>query len=189
MRPEPTAALLAALTYAAYKHRDQRRKGAGSPPFINHAIEVADLLARVAGVTDAVTLQAAVLHDTLEDTDATPDELEREFGREVRQVVEEVTDEEGLDRVSRKRLQIERSVSLSHRAKLVRLADKIANVQAIAVNPPVDWSLERRMDYLLWTEEVVHGCRGCCDPLERLYDDALRRGLRVIGAQRDDLQA
>ncbi|MQA90285.1 MAG: HD domain-containing protein [Gemmatimonas sp.] len=173
-------ALLRALAFAADKHRDQRRKGAGAPPFINHAIEVAALLNRVARVEDPITLQAAVLHDTLEDTDVTFAELVHEFGSPVAQVVREVSDENGLSRSERKRRQIEAAPHLSERAGLVRIADKIANVRAITFGPPIDWSLERRLDYLHWTKQVVGGCRGYNDPLDALYDESLQEGLRIV---------
>lgn len=183
MSEVPAAPLLAALAFAADRHRDQRRKGAGSPPAINHAIEVAEILARVGGVSDLVTLQAAVLHDTLEDTATTPAEIEAAFGPEVRRVVEEVSDDKGLPQSERKRLQVRQAPRLSERARLVRIADKIANVRAVAYAPPVHWSLERRRDYLEWTEEVVAGCRGCSPPLERLYDEALRQSAAVLAEE------
>src|SRR5262245_31695745 len=82
--------ILKVLLFAASKHRDQRRKDAEASPYINHPIEVAELLARVGGLTDLVVLQGAILHDTIEDTETTPDELEALFGLEVRRVVEEV---------------------------------------------------------------------------------------------------
>src|SRR5258706_6496950 len=104
---ETVTQILKALHFAADKHRDQRRKDEEASPYINHPIEVAELLARVGGVTDLVTLQGAILHDTIEDTDTTPEELERQFGSEVRRVVEEVTDDKSLPKADRKRLQIE----------------------------------------------------------------------------------
>src|ERR1041384_6973072 len=125
------ALLLKALHFAANKHRDQRRKDIDASPYINHPIEVAETLARVGGVTDLVTLQAAILHDTIEDTTTTPEELEAAFGAEVRRVVEECTDDTKLPKADRKRLQIEHAPHLSHRAKLVKLGDKIANVRSV----------------------------------------------------------
>ena len=175
------AALLKALHFAADKHRDQRRKDIEAAPYINHPIEVAELLARVGGITDPVVLQAAVLHDTVEDTRTTPEELEREFGPEVRRVVEEVTDDKSLPKADRKRLQIEHAPHLSSRAKLVKLADKIANVRSVVEGPPADWSLERRREYLSWADQVVRGCRGCNGPLEALYDQVLGEGRRTLG--------
>lgn len=181
---EAVRAVLDALAYAAEKHRDQRRKGADRTPFINHAIEVAELLARVGGVTDPVTLQAAILHDTLEDTPTTPAELEAAFGPDVRRIVEEVTDDTLLPQEERKALQEERARQLSEPARKIRLADKISNVKAVTTAPPVDWPLDRRRDYVEWTERVIAGCRGICEPLELLYDAALseaRAALRGAG--------
>src|SRR6476620_8506819 len=128
--------LLKALHFAADKHRDQRRKNAEASPYINHPIEVAELLARVGGVSDLVTLQGAILHDTIEDTQTTPEELETDFGAAVRAAVEEVTDDKKLHRLDRKRLQIEHAPHLSERAKQIKLADKISNVRGVTHTPP-----------------------------------------------------
>jgi guanosine-3',5'-bis(diphosphate) 3'-pyrophosphohydrolase len=175
-------ALLGALHFAAGKHRDQRRKGAEASPYINHPIEVAELLARVGEVTDIVTLQAAILHDTLEDTQTTPQELEVAFGSEVRRVVEEITDNKQLPKAERKRLQIEHAPHLSLRAKLVKLADQISNVRSIIQTPPAEWPLERKQEYLAWSARVVAGCRGCNTALERAYDHILAEGKRLLGS-------
>jgi (p)ppGpp synthase/HD superfamily hydrolase len=177
--------LLRALSFAAHHHRDQRRKGAGAPPFINHAIEVAEILAAVGGVTDPETLQAAVLHDTLEDTDLTGEALEAEFGPVVRALVEEVTDDCSVGRAERKREQIERAATLSPAARRIRIADKISNVRSVTYAPPDDWSIERRRDYLVWTAEVVARCRGCCPALEERYDRVLDEGLRWLERTRN----
>jgi len=174
------AALLKALHFAADKHRDQRRKDIEASPYINHPIEVAELLARVGDVQDLVTLQAAILHDTLEDTKTTVEELDAAFGADVRHVVEEVTDDKRLPRVERKRLQIEHAPHLSSRAKLVKLADKISNVRAVTQTPPANWPLSRRQEYLDWTEKVVAGLRGCNPQLEKLYDEVLSQGRGVL---------
>src|ERR1051325_3962960 len=101
--PDSTGPLLTALHFAADKHRDQRRKDEGASPYINHPIELAELLARVGGVRDLVVLQAAILHDTIEDTQTTPEELEEHFGKRVREVVLEVTDDKTLLKTDRKR--------------------------------------------------------------------------------------
>uniref|UniRef100_A0A8D0EQ21 Guanosine-3',5'-bis(diphosphate) 3'-pyrophosphohydrolase MESH1 n=2 Tax=Strix TaxID=36304 RepID=A0A8D0EQ21_STROC len=123
------AALLEAADFAAGKHKGQRRKDPEGTPFINHPIGVARILAHEAGVTDIVVLQAALLHDTVEDTDTTFSEIEERFGEEVRHVVEEVTDDKALPKMERKRLQIERAPGSSPRAKLVKLADKLYNLR------------------------------------------------------------
>lgn len=178
-----SAALLRALRFAAERHRHQRRKGVDRSPFINHPIEVAEILARVAGVEDPVTLQAAVLHDTLEDTDTAPGELEAEFGAAVRSVVEEVTDEKRLPREECRRLQVERAPRLSAPAKLVRLADKIANARAVARTPPADWTLVRRREYLDWAERVAAGCRGESPELDRLWDATIEEGRLLLDGE------
>jgi guanosine-3',5'-bis(diphosphate) 3'-pyrophosphohydrolase len=168
------AALLAAATFAARKHRDQRRKDAEASPYINHPIEVAEILARIGGVDDVTVLQAALLHDTVEDTQTSPDELEREFGPAVRKLVEEVTDDKTLPKAERKRLQIEHAPHLSPRAKLIKLADKISNVGEVMHTPPKDWGRRQRVDYLNWAAEVVAGCRGTNRALERHFDALVR---------------
>jgi guanosine-3',5'-bis(diphosphate) 3'-pyrophosphohydrolase len=175
--------LLRALHFAADKHRDQRRKGEEASPYINHLIEVAELLAREGNVTDPVTLQAAILHDTLEDTQTTAEELDTVFGPEVCGLVAEVTDDKWLPKAERKRLQIEHAPGLSFRAKLINLADKISNVRSIIQTPPANWPLERKQEYLDWSEQVVAGCRGCNPPLEELYDATLAEGRLVLSAR------
>ena len=169
------ARLLAAIQFAAEKHRHQRRKDAEASPYINHPIAVAATLAE-AGVTDLDTLMAAVLHDTIEDTETTPAELAERFGTAVRDIVLEVTDDKRLPKAERKRLQVEHAPAASTAAKLVKLGDKICNVRDITHSPPPDWPLARRVEYLGWTEQVIAGCRGSSAELERRYDEALRAG-------------
>ena len=175
-----TAILLKAVQFAAVKHQTQRRKDVAASPYINHPIEVAYLLADVGGVTDVMTLVAAILHDTIEDTETTPSELEVQFGPTVRKVVEEVTDDKTLVKAVRKKLQIEHAPTLSRRAKAIKLADKIANVRDVVDNPPPKWPLARRIEYLDWTEKVVAGCRGTNDALERRYDEVLKKGRAAL---------
>jgi (p)ppGpp synthase/HD superfamily hydrolase len=183
--PTLTSALLEALHFAATKHSDQRRKNKESSPYINHPIRVAQLLATEGKVTDLVTLQAAILHDTVEDTETTPEELDRHFGPEVRRVVAEVTDDKSLPKGDRKRLQIEHAPHLSRRAQQIKIADKMANLQDVIASPPTDWSSERRREYLNWTAQVVAGCRGCNPDLEAVYDAVLAEGQRVLTAVPD----
>jgi guanosine-3',5'-bis(diphosphate) 3'-pyrophosphohydrolase len=172
-RFDDIAAIFAALHFAADKHRDQRRKGECASPYINHPIEVAELLVRVGGVTNSTLLQAAILHDTVEDTETTLQELEERFGPGVRHLVEELSDDKSLPKEERKRLQIEHASSLSEGARQIKLADKICNVRDITSKPPRDWSLERQIGYLEWSEQVVAGCRGVNERLEQAFRDAL----------------
>jgi GTP diphosphokinase / guanosine-3',5'-bis(diphosphate) 3'-diphosphatase len=175
MKPSasPVSIVLAASAFAAHKHRDQRRKGAEASPYINHPIAVANVLANEASITDPTILAAALLHDTIEDTDTTPNELESEFGHEVAAIVVEVTDDKSLPKMERKRLQIEHAATLSKHAKLVKLADKICNVRDMSQSPPVDWSPERKAEYFTWAKQVVDPMRGVSPTLEYLFDEAL----------------
>ncbi|MGH8119259.1 MAG: HD domain-containing protein [Gammaproteobacteria bacterium] len=159
-----------ATLFASDKHRGQTRKDADSTPYINHPAAVAHLLTDYAGIEDVNVIVAALLHDTLEDTDATVEEIEQEFGREVRDIVIEVTDDKSLPSAKRKQLQIEHAAGLSHAARLVKLADKICNLQDILARPPVNWSLERKREYFDWAKAVIEQVRGTNDRLESLFD-------------------
>jgi guanosine-3',5'-bis(diphosphate) 3'-pyrophosphohydrolase len=125
---------------------------------------------------------AAVLHDTLEDTETTSQELEQHFGPEVRALVEEMTDDKRLPAPERKQLQVEHAPGLTTKAKLIKLADKIANVRDVTLSPPAKWSHERRGEYLAWTARVIAGCRGVSADLEACYDAALEAGRRALEA-------
>jgi len=149
------ADLLAAISFAAHKHRAQRRKDAEASPYINHPIALAHVLAMEGGVTDLKTLMAAVLHDTVEDTETTYAELVDHFGTKVADVVMEVTDDKTLAKADRKRAQIEHAPRMSKRAALVKLADKTCNLRDVAHNPPADWPLTRRQEYFDWARAVV----------------------------------
>jgi GTP diphosphokinase / guanosine-3',5'-bis(diphosphate) 3'-diphosphatase len=166
--------LVRALSFASKKHRDQRRKDAMGSPYINHPIALARILAEEGGVTDTQILCAALLHDTLEDTDTSAGELVTEFGAVVAGVVAEVTDDKSLPKAERKRLQIEHAASISRRAKLVKLADKIDNLRDMASSPPADWSLERRQEYFDWAKAVIDELRGVHPRLESIFDEAYR---------------
>ncbi len=165
------ALVLRAAAFAAAKHRDQRRKNLEASPYINHPIEVANTLAAIAKVDDPITLAAALLHDTIEDTETSPEELDREFGPEVRTVVLEVSDNKDVPSAERKRRQVEHAALLSHRARLVKLADKISNVSAVRATPPVGWSDQRRKDYADWGKNVVDQMRGTNAALEARFDE------------------
>ena len=182
MDPTVVAPLLQALHFAATKDRDQRRKGAEASPFINHPIEVAELLARVGGITDLITLQAAILHDTLEDTQTITVEVEAIFGSAVCAVVQEITHTKKSRKSKRKRLEIDHTPHLSVRAKLVKLTDEISNVRSIIETPPAEWSLERRREYFNWSERVVAGCHGSNAALEQAYDDLVAEGRKILSA-------
>lgn len=166
---DPISRILSAATFAAERHRDQRRKGKDASPYINHPLALANLLA-ARGERDPVLLMAALLHDTVEDTATSFEDIERAFGKEVADIVREVTDDKLLPKAERKRLQIEHAAHLSRRAQLVKLADKICNLHDISVSPPTDWSLQRKREYFDWAKAVVDPMRGASAELEALFD-------------------
>ncbi|MGB3786655.1 MAG: HD domain-containing protein [Phormidesmis sp.] len=169
-----------ALDFAAQKHRDQRRKGSDRAPYINHPIAVVHILLIEAGVTDEAVLTAALLHDTVEDTDTTFEEIEQHFGQRVRDIVAEVTDDKSLPKAVRKQQQIDHAPQLSDRARLIKLADKTANLRDITASPPDGWSIDRIDDYLEWGKAVINQIRGTHIQLERLFDQAYTQGKKTI---------
>ena len=163
--------LLKALAFAADKHKNQRRKDVDASPYINHPISLADILCNEAYIIDIETICSALLHDTVEDTETTAEELELEFGREVRDIVMDVTDDTSLTRVARKQAQIDHAAHISPKAKLVKLADKISNLRDVVSNPPADWTLKRRQEYFDWSRDVIDQLRGVHPELEAIFDE------------------
>jgi guanosine-3',5'-bis(diphosphate) 3'-pyrophosphohydrolase len=172
VKQEELALIFRALAYAAEKHRDQRRKDDHGSPYINHPIALARVLCDEGGITDADILCAALLHDTVEDTDTTAEELAEQFGSAISRIVMEVTDDKRLPKAERKRLQIVHAGGASRPARLVKLADKICNLRDVQQCPPVGWDLARRQEYFDWAREVVAQVRGTHEGLEALFDAA-----------------
>src|SRR5688572_21254448 len=164
--------IVRALEFAAHKHRDQRRKDALASPYINHPIALANVLVHEGRVDDPAVLSAALLHDTVEDTETTLAELREVFGEKIAGIVLEVTDDKNLLKAERKRLQIEHAAHLTREAKLVKLADKICNVRDVANHPPAKWDLTRRREYFEWAKAVVDQLRGVHPALEKKFDEA-----------------
>lgn len=173
--PDNLAKFVKAAAFAAKKHSTQRCKDAQASPYINHPLELANVLANEGGVNDVIVLCAAVLHDTIEDTETTADELQALLGPEVASVVMEVTDDKSLEKSVRKQLQVEHAPHISPEAKLVKLADKICNLRDILASPPADWSMERKRDYFDWAAHVVAGLRGTNMRLESVFDNLYAR--------------
>ncbi len=174
------ATLLRALAFAAERHRRQRRKDAEASPYINHPIAVAAVLADAGNVADEALLVAAVLHDTVEDTETSFDEIAAQFGATVADVVREVSDDKSLPKERRKLLQIEHAASGSARAKQLKIADKICNLRDIAASPPAGWSVVRCREYLDWAQAVVAGCRGVNVGLDATFDEAVAQADRAL---------
>jgi len=172
-----------AYNFAAQKHVNHRRKGEAAEPYVNHLAEVAELVAEATnGDLDIVT--AAVLHDTVEDTGATFDELRAEFGPRVADLVAEVTDDKSLPKQTRKALQVEHAPHASRGAQVIKLADKISNLRAMALSPPAGWPPERRAEYVAWAQQVVEGCRDASPQLAALFDEAVAALLPPLHGER-----
>ncbi len=175
-----TAKLLQAVRFAAVKHISQKRKGNDDAPYINHPLEVANLLANVGKVEDYDVLIAALLHDTVEDTETTKEEISEMFGENVANMVSEVTDDKSLPKAERKQKQIEHAPHLSFGAKHIKLGDKISNIRDVLENPPDGWSDERRREYVEWGEKVVGGLRGTNENLEKHFDDLVEKAKQKL---------
>ena len=171
VRADAADLILRAVAFAAHKHRDQRRKDKEASPYINHPIELANVLWQEGGVRDPQVIAAALLHDTLEDTETSWHELRGEFGEEIADVVLDVTDTMCIWMAVLKRLQVARAANSSDHAKLVKLADNICNVRDIGAHPPAGWTLERKRQYFDWAKEVVDQIRGTHAELEQRIDD------------------
>jgi (p)ppGpp synthase/HD superfamily hydrolase len=175
-------AVMRAADFAAKAHTHQRRKGEAKEPYVNHLLEVANLVTEATSGTDTNIIIAALLHDTIEDQGVTAEMIVNEFGKEVADIVVEVTDNKSLRKAERKRRQVESSPKKSREAKLIKLADKTSNVRAVANSPASDWSVERRREYVEWAKNVVAGVRGTSPWLEQQFDDAADQALRSVGA-------
>ena len=164
--------VLKALEFSARKHKNQRRKDVEASPYINHPISLANILCNEAHVTDVNVICGALLHDTIEDTETVAEELEAEFGTEIKNIVMDVTDDTSLHRHERKQAQIDHAPHISQQAQLIKLADKISNLRDMSINPPPTWSLERRQQYFDWAKKVIDQLRGANALLESIFDDA-----------------
>ena len=172
--------ILKAAHFSAQKHSTQRRKDENESPYINHPISVALAIAQIGGVDDPEILAAALLHDTLEDTETTPEELEDEFGKKVCEYVLDVTDDKNLPKDERKRRQIEHAKKISNGAALIKLGDKISNVTDVINNPPEDWDNNRRKEYLDWAEKVIENCPKVNDKMENKFQEIIKQGREAL---------
>jgi guanosine-3',5'-bis(diphosphate) 3'-pyrophosphohydrolase len=163
--------LIKALSFAASKHRNQRRKNVAASPYINHPIALINILCNEAHITDTNLICAALLHDTVEDTETTKEELLAEFGQQICDLVMEVTDDKTIEaKQKRKQLQVEHASHISNQAKLLKLADKICNLRDLASDPPAKWNLDRQREYFDWAKQVIDQLRGTHCELEKLFD-------------------
>jgi len=164
----------AAADLAARRHNGMARKGRGNEPYINHLAEVANILAEVTDGADPELVAAGWLHDTVEDTGTTCEELAQKFGERVAALVVEVTDDMSLSKAQRRQTQIEDAPGKSPSAKLIKIADKISNIRARIHSDPTAEERADLTDYVDWAEQVVAGCRGVNAALDRMFDDTVK---------------
>jgi guanosine-3',5'-bis(diphosphate) 3'-pyrophosphohydrolase len=165
--------ILAAAIFAAEKHQGQMRKDHRGSPYVTHPLTVAKTLYDIGGVRDTKTLVAAILHDTIEDTPTTRDDIRERFGEAVLNIVLEVTDDKLLPKLERKRLQVVHAPELSTPARLIKFGDKLVNCRDILHAPPRGWDLTRRQQYIQWCADVLAQVRGMNVPLEEAFDAML----------------
>lgn len=178
--------VIKATNFAAIAHRDQRRKNQDKTPYINHPIEVMTMLFD-AGVTDTATLCAAVLHDTIEDTLVTQDQLLEEFGHEIAIIVTECSDNKSLPKEIRKQQQIEHARVVSTEAKLVKAADKLSNLSDLELNPPPTWTKEYIDGYFTWSYAVWLELKGKNDQIDNKLE-ALFKARNLTDLSADQLK-
>src|SRR6267154_5131596 len=171
--------VIRAIEFAVQKHRMQRRKDSEASPYINHPIALMHVLCIDGGITDQLVLAAAALHDTIEDTETTEEELRTIFGEEITQIVVEMTDNKSLPKEVRKRLQIEHAHRMSREGALVKLADKLCNLRDVAANPPLGWCLERQVGCFDWAKAAVDGLPRVSEYLLAKFDTAYAARPRV----------
>lgn len=171
--------LIDAILYAASSHAGQLRKDCVTP-YINHPIEVMHLLVYTGGIEDHEILMAAVLHDVIEDTSVTAEDIAERFGKNVASVVLELTDDVTLPKEERKRLQLQNAGKLSHAARLIRISDKICNVYDMLYAPPGNWDLKRRKEYIEWANAVVKKIPGTNDGLESHFEELIEESFRFL---------
>ena len=177
-KQQTSEGLIKAIQFATWKHRDQKRKSIGDIPYIIHPIRVCQILIENGCGYNLPLLQAALLHDTVEDTDTTLDEIHDIFDITVKRLVEEVSDNKSLPKEQRKRLQILNAEDKSDDAKLLALADKIANLEDLSRGPegiPMGWTVKRIQSYFVWAKRVYdNGLKGQNKRLDKCFNTIIK---------------
>jgi len=170
----PVRLVSEAAELAARRHNGMARKSRGNEPYINHLAEVANLLATATEGADAELVAAGWLHDAIEDTDTTREELAQKFSERVASLVVECTDDMSLPKAERRRREVLDAPKKSSGAQMIKLADKISNIGARIHSHPTAAERDDLIDYVGWAEQVVAGCRGGNQWLDMKFDDAVR---------------
>ena len=176
----PIRLISEAAELAAHRHNGMARKGRGNEPYINHLAAVANLLATATDGADAELVAAGWLHDSIEDTDTTREELAQRFSARIASLVVECTDDMSLPKAERRQKQIEDAPHKSPGAKLIKIADKISNTGARIQTDPTAAERDDLADYVAWATEVVAGCRGGSAWLDEKFDDAVKAARALL---------
>lgn len=168
-----------ALKFSAYKHRKQRRKGSAGIPYINHPIEVTSMIIELLENPKYDLLAAALLHDTIEDTNTSAEEIEHAFGNRIMRLVMEVTDDKRISRVKRKQLQIDKARELTYEAKCIKIADKACNISDILYTR-IKWSRQRKINYVKWANEVIGQIRDTNAELVGAFDKEVTKAQELL---------
>jgi guanosine-3',5'-bis(diphosphate) 3'-pyrophosphohydrolase len=169
-----------AIKFASAKHQFQSRKGKSKPPYINHLIDVSYILHNVGSIKDEEVLAASILHDTIEDTDTSYNELKINFNERIANMVLDLTDDKTLSAIERKRQQVITAPKIHKLSKLIKLADKISNIKDITLDPPATWTNERMLNYLNWAKDVVDQIRGNNKAMEEMFDEWYNKGIHHL---------
>lgn len=167
-----------AAHFAAKKHKGQKRSN-GKTPYIAHPIAVAKILHDEAGIKDDATIIASLMHDTIEDTNTTREEIAELFGNEVASIVAEVSNPPGIG-ANKHQWQIDHAKELSDKAASLKVADKIANLRDIVNDPPV-WDQQKKMDYYDHANMMVDAIEKPHPILRDLFKKQYSEGRKKIG--------
>jgi GTP diphosphokinase / guanosine-3',5'-bis(diphosphate) 3'-diphosphatase len=181
-------AILDAASFAAQKHQGHIRKDERASPYVTHPLAVARIICSIGEVYDPTILIAAILHDTIEDTNTTEAEIQERFGKEILSIVLEVTDDKSQNKMARKQQQVIHAPDLTRGAKIIKLADKLTNCLDILHTPPKDWSLNRRQEYIQWAADVVAQIRGTNPYLEAAFDEMLSQAEKTLNFRIQPIQ-
>jgi len=173
-------AILDAAIFAAQKHQGHVRKDEQASPYVTHSLAVARTICNIGKVNDPTILIAAILHDTIEDTNTMEAEIQERFGEEILSIVLEVTDDKSQNKLARKQQQVIHAHNLSNGAKIIKLADKLTNCLDILHTPPKNWSLGRRREYIQWAADVIAQIRGTNPSLEAAFDEMLSQAEKTL---------
>jgi (p)ppGpp synthase/HD superfamily hydrolase len=164
--------------FAERAHFGHTRSNQAKEPYINHLREVANLVKISGGDTEEVC--AGLLHDSVEDTSVTLNEILENFGPEIYKIVEALTDKpesNKLPTLERKTLQAKHVKRENTKIKRVKLSDQISNVICVTVDPPLKWERQKCIDYIEGARRIAFECSGVSEYLDKKFNEVHRKAL------------